>query len=474
MNKLHFDVLVVGSGTAGLYFARKMAEQGYAVCVADQSPPEALGSRLAVFHIDKETFGSLGVPRPEPGDPDHVAGFDAGTYYPPFGQYHKRHEPGQTIVWAHYPFLLCRLKEFIARLRAWCAEAGVTFLDEAAFRELVYCKHGVRGAKFTRGGEEITVYARLTADCSGPDAVLRRSLRKPTLVDDFALDPRDMMYVLLEYVKLDHPERDAPQRAEHWAYYKGWIGQAPEPDQCIIGVGANLSYDYAQTCMDRFKAAVEMPPGEVVLRQRGSIPYRRPPYSMVDHGFVVLGDAACMNKWIGEGITSGWVGCRIAAEVAGRAMRNGAYPTMQALWDFNLRYNTGQQADFAYINATAINAVDCTPEEMQYEFEQGIVFNDRAMTRLNRQWNAELPPGEVVELVGKVTKGVATGHISPATLRCLLRGIQYATLLKAHYKNYPKTPQGFEAWAARCDALWQSCGSLADATERMQQTGGTP
>jgi len=466
-----FDVLVIGSGTAGLFFARKMADQGYRVCVADKSPPKALGSRLAVFHIDKEMFHRMGVPRPEPGDPDHVAQFDAGTYYPPFGQYMKRHEPGQTIVRAHYPFLLCRLKEFIARLRAWCLEVGVVFLDEAQFTRLVYCKHGVRGAKFLCGSEEITVYARLTADCSGPDAVARRSLRKPTLVDNFELDPRDMMYVLLDYVKLDNPERDAPQCAEHWAYYKGWIGQAPNPDECIIGVGANLSYNYAETCMQRFRQAVEMPPGKVVLRQRGSIPYRRPPHCMVDHGFVALGDAACMNKWIGEGITSGWMGCQIAAEVAGRAMRGGAYPTLESLWEFNVRYNSGQQADFAYINATAINAVDCSPEEMQYEFEQGIVFNDHAMTRLNREWNAELPPGEVVELVTKVARGAATGNISPATLRCLLRGIQYATLLKAHYKNYPKTPQSFEKWAARCDKLWNACGSLADATERCEKRG---
>jgi len=469
MNNTSFDVLVIGSGTAGLYFARRMADQGYSVCVADKAPAEQLGSRLAVFHIDKEMFAKLGVPRPEPGDPDYVSEFDAGTYYPPYGQYHARHEPGQTIVWAHYPFLLCRLKEFVWRLRNWCGEAGVVFLDEAKFTELVYCKHGVRGAKFLHGGAEITVHARLTADCSGPDALPRRSLRKPTAVEGFELDPRDMFYVLLEYVKLKYPERDAPKRAEHWAFYKGWIGQAPNPDECIIGVGANLSYEYAETCLQRFKETIEMPAGEVVLRQRGSIPSRRPPYSMADHGFVALGDAACMNKWIGEGITSGWVGCNIAAEVAGRAMRGGAYPTLEALWEFNVRYQTGQQADFAYINATAINAVDCSADEMQYEFEHGIVFNDKAMTRLNREWNAEMPPGETIGLVAKVARGFATGSISPATLRSLLRGIQYATLLKAHYKNYPKTPQGFGQWAARCEKLWKACGTLADATQRSEE-----
>ncbi|MCL2195805.1 MAG: FAD-binding protein, partial [Oscillospiraceae bacterium] len=153
---MSYDVLVIGSGTAGLFFARKMADQGYKVLVADKAPAEELGSRLAVFHIDKEMFGKLDVPMPVPGDADHVAQFDAGTYYPPFGQYMKRHDGKQNIVWAHYPFLLCKLKEFIVRLRAWCAEAGVDFLNEAAFTQLVYDQRGVAGAQFTKHGENIT------------------------------------------------------------------------------------------------------------------------------------------------------------------------------------------------------------------------------------------------------------------------------------------------------------------------------
>jgi len=277
-----------------------------------------------------------------------------------------------------------------------------------------------------------------------------------------------MYYVLLEYVQLANPERDAPKRAEHWAYYKGWIAQARNEGEAIVGVGATGSYDYAETCMERFKQAVAMPAGEVVETKRGVLPFRRPPYSLVDGGFVCLGDAACMNKWIGEGITSGWVGCKYAAEAAGRALRGGAYPTLKALWPFNEKYNTTQQADFANIVATSINAVDCTADEMDYEFRHGIVFNDRAMTRLNRDWNADFPPGEIIELVAKVARGLATGNISKRTLKGLLKGLKYAALLKAHYKNYPESPAGYAPWAARCDKLWAGCGSIADATDRAE------
>jgi len=466
---VHCDVLVVGGSTTGCYFARKMAVQGYRVIVAEALPAGRIGEHLPVFHVDKPKFDELGIPRPEPGDPDYIGEFAAGSYYPPSGQYMKRSDPSQKIVYADYPFLVCSLPPFIQRLRAWCAEAGVEFLDETKFSSLIYCKHGVRGANLVGpNGEGITAYARLVADCSGKEAVVRRSLRKPTPVEDFAVGPRDSMFVILKFLKLKYPERDAPQRAEHWAYYKGWIGLAERPGEAIIGVGAALSFEYAETCMERFLAAVEMPEGEVVKEQRGSLPYRRPPYSLVDSGFVALGDAACMNKWVGEGICSAWVGCQMAAEVAGKAMRRGAYPTLEALWPLNVRYNTTQQADFAYINATAINAVDCGAAEMEYEFDKGIVFTDKAMTRLNREYSAEFPPDEVAALIAKMAAGLAAGHISPRTLKGMLKGVAFSMALQAHYRAFPKTPKGFKAWAAKCGKLWAMCGTIADVTEKCE------
>lgn len=62
----NFDVVVIGSGTAGCFFAHEMAEQGYSVCVIDKSPPEQLGQRLQIFHVDKLIFEKLGSPGRNP------------------------------------------------------------------------------------------------------------------------------------------------------------------------------------------------------------------------------------------------------------------------------------------------------------------------------------------------------------------------------------------------------------------------
>ncbi len=465
----NFDVVIIGSGTAGCFFAHEMAEQGYSVCVIDKSPPEQLGQRLQIFHVDKLIFEKLGIPRPEPGDPDYRNEFQVGTYYSPYGQYMERNDGTQTIVKADYPFLVCSLPPFLKRLRAWCQDAGVTFADEVEFTGFIYNEQGhICGIHAVQRGEPVDFGSRLVADCSGIPSVGRRALKKPTRVPDFEIGPRDMMYVLLEYVKLAHPERDAPKCAEHWAYYKGWIAQTGEPDVAIFGTGANLSYEYAQTCFERFKKNVRMPEGTVIRRERGVTPYHPAPYSMVDNGFICMGDSACMTKWIGEGISSGWVGCRYAAQAAAEAMRGGQYPTEERLWPYNVKYNTTQAADFAYIVATAINAVDCSADEMDYEFRKGIVFNDKAMTNMNRNWNADMPVGDALALVGKVAVGAVTGKIRPKTVGLLLRGIWYATLLKSHYKKFPQDIARYSRWAQRCDKLWEKTGNMADVTERCE------
>ncbi|MDR0532188.1 MAG: NAD(P)/FAD-dependent oxidoreductase [Oscillospiraceae bacterium] len=464
-----YDVIVIGSGTAGCYFARRMAEQGYRTLVADALPPQRLGEQLPLFHVDKDMFAKLGVPMPRPGDPDYITEFEAGSYYSPFGQYKKRNDGTEIIVLADYPFLACNLPAFVRRLRTWCLEVGVEFADETRFEDFIYDRRGVCGAKLRTAEGLAFVRSRLVADCSGWRAVARRKLRRPSYVENFSLGPRDIMFTILKYVKLAHPEEDAPKRAEHWAYYKSWIGQAPEPDQAIFGTGACNSFAYAETCSRRFAEAIDLPEGEVVKEGRGLVPFRRAPYSLVDNGFMVMGDAACMNKWVGEGICSGWVGCQIAAETAARAMKGGAYPTRDALWDYNVRYNRGQAASFAYINATTINAVDCDAEEMDYEFREGIIFNNKAMTRLNQKYSAAMPLNEALELVVKVTKGFTGGSISFRTLKGLVRGVGCASLLKAHYQCYPRNPAYYAPWARFCDYLWAACGTIADATDRYEE-----
>ncbi|MDR2091444.1 MAG: NAD(P)/FAD-dependent oxidoreductase [Clostridiales bacterium] len=459
--KPSYDAAVVGSGTAGIYFAKLMAEQGYKVCVFDAAKKEDLGNRLDIFHSDSEKFEYFGIPEPKAGDEDYVGRFEYAIVRSALNNYPKR---------TQYPFTVLSLPPFLKRLREWAEGFGAEFEYGAAFEDFTYGKDGkINGLTVKKEGKIHGIEARLVVDCSGIPSVARRKLKSGSKVETFEIGPRDKFYVLLRYVNLKNPEKDRVKLAEGWAYYKTWIAPQHNPDGAIIGIGANLSYEYAEKCFKRFEKIIPLPEYELDHFERGETPYRRPPYSLVDGGFICLGDAACMTKpFSGEGITAGWVFCKIAAEVAGAAMKNGAYPSEDALWEANVRYAKGQGADFAYIMAMLTNAIDSTPEENDFEFKKSIVFDEKAMTSMNRNFNADMPLADSLKLGVNVLGGVITGKISAKTLKCLLKGLSAAGALKKHYKKFPESPDGFGEWKQKADALWEKAGSMADMIDKME------
>jgi heterodisulfide reductase subunit A-like polyferredoxin len=66
------DVLVVGGCSAGLFFAERMAKQGYKTLVIEKDPADKLAKRYDIFHLAKQTFERFAVPIPQQGDSDFV------------------------------------------------------------------------------------------------------------------------------------------------------------------------------------------------------------------------------------------------------------------------------------------------------------------------------------------------------------------------------------------------------------------
>ena len=248
---------------------------------------------------------------------------------------------------------------------------------ETEFASPVFDAQGrLAGGLFKGKDGELRIGARLTADASGIGAAVRTMLPGGYGVENFITGPGDQFYVVLRYVKLKNPDEKI-EYTQSWPFYKTWIAPQLKSGGAIYGVGANLSFDYANRCWERFAGRVSVPAYELEYIEQSSTPYRRPPYSFVADGFVALGDAACItNPMSGEGVPYGWLLCAIAAEESGRAMRDGGYPDREKIWPVNRRYAQAQGASFARILATLPGAVNCGAEENDYEFERGIIFED--------------------------------------------------------------------------------------------------
>lgn len=454
----HYDAIVIGAGTAGTYFARLLAGQGYRVLVAEKDPKEKLGSRLDIFHIDKELFEKFGVPAPATTDEDYVSEFEFAVSKSALDRYPKR---------TNYPFVVMHLPLFLARMARWAESFGVEYTYETEFVDFIYADGRIAGAKLKQGERTIEVPARLVADASGIISAARRKLKEGYGVETFEIGPDDKFYVILRYVQLKNPDADRLTHTTGWPFYKTWIAPQHDPDGAIIGVGANFSFDFAEEVYQKFTAQIKLPPHELQHIEKGTTPYRRPPYSFVADGFVVLGDSACITKpFSGEGITAAWGLCAIAAEEFAKAMKDGRYPDSKSVWNTNVRYQRGQGASFAYLMATLIGAVHSTAEENDYQFKKDIVFNEKDMTAMNRDFGVNLSFGDTISLVSKIAGGVLTKNISTATVRSLLRSVKFAGRLRKHYENYPDDIGAYEAWKQKADQLWASVGTMADTVKR--------
>jgi len=434
-----YDVVIVGACTAGTYFAGLLAKRGLKVLVIDRDSEEALAKRLDIIHFTRDSYQQFGVEESHEGDPEFVRNFHVCYGKSALNNHLKTNYINVAVL--HLPL-------FIKRLRRTAEDAGADFRFSTEFRDLLYENGRIAGI-VTADGEGIP--ARLVVDASGIAAVVRRKVRDPYM-ENFETGPRDKFYVLLKYVKLKDPSLSITDSTS-WPYYKGWIAPQHTPGGAIVGVGANLSFDYARKCMAKFESAIPLPEYELQYEEMACTPYRRPPFSFVTDGFLVIGDAACLTKPInGEGIPSAWVQCTPAADIVAEALQDGAYPTKEKLWRINHLYQTGEGAAYAGERAMLIGAVDMTPKDNDYLYKKGIVFK------------SDDEP-EVENLLGELVKGVLSGQFSLKALISLASSTMKGETLKKHYLSYPATPEGYPSWEEKARKLWKKAGSMADTVK---------
>ncbi len=428
-----------------------MARRGHSVVIAERNERQSVGKRLDVFHIDSVKFAEFGVPPPEEDSPEFCVILEKGISYSPEGKYPKA---------VRYPFHVMRLPLFLQRLFTLAESEGVQFEFSTEFSRLLYRDGRISGAVVKREGEEQTIRARLVVDASGINAVVRTTLPPDYGVENFKTAPDEKFYVVLRYITWLDPHRPRTVDSEGWTFYKAWVAPSYHERGAIIGIGATGSYDHAEEVFREFTAAITLPPHQVDKIERGVTPYRRPPYSVVGDGFLCLGDSACLTKpFSGEGVTSGWTLCKIAADVVDQALREDEYLGSDSLWPINVRYFRDQGAKFAGILATVPSAANVTKRENSYLFEKDVVFSEDDLTEMNRDFEMHLTTRKILRIVGVIVLGLLSGNYSFASLKALLRSVRMSGKLRGHYENFPADRSDFTSWADTAEDLWRQANA---------------
>lgn len=449
-----YDVVVVGAATSGSFLARKLAEQGHSVLVIDKLTQETLGKRLDIFHVAKFEFAKHGLPLPKEGDPEWAFEFEDNVTLSPENKYPKCTK--NRIVGMH-------MDKYIALLNRWAEEKGAKFLYGASFLDFVYGEDGkICGLTYEQDGATVEVACKVVADCSGISGVARRKLKDGSRVENFEVSDKDLFYVVLRYVKFNSPD-DYLKHGRGWPFYKTWEAPQTDPTGAIYGVGACLSYDFAEKIYAQFEQKIKLPEFTLERIERGTTPYRRPPYSFVTDGFVASGDAACLTKPNnGEGVTSAMVQLQIVAEVLDKALKAGDC-SEKALWDINTRYNEGQGGEFSFTRAVLVSAVSAGAKDFEYFFAKDIIFSEKFLQGTD---NGELvlSLGDILSMVGNILGGVLTRKLQFSSVKKLVRGLLLGIKLQNHYKAFPKyeNVQDYDEWVETANGLWDKIGTMGD------------
>lgn len=452
-----YDVLVVGASTTGCWFAYKMAEQGFNVLVIEKNMPDDVSREYDVFHMGKEDMEKFDLFIPEEGDPLREFCFAHSTMVSPYGNYPK--------ACAEAPVIGLHKHDYIMAMAERAKKVGAEIIYGASFADFIYENEKIAGAKYNTADGECETYARIVADCSGIPAVARTKLPDSSVVGNFKLTNKDILYVVLyyaEYLKNDFNPRDLDG---FFMQYKSWSAPSDNPNGAILGIGAFYGYDYAEEIFkEDFTKNVNFPEYRVERVEKGMTPYHNSVYSLVDDGFIALGDAACHTKpTCGEGCTSSLVAGEIAVEVISNLLKSDKYLTKERMWSINKRYMIAQGKDFDTTRPILMGVIGMNYDEAEYLFQNDVIFSEKILGGMDTGLN--LSNKDIADILKGVIAGIAKGKIKPSTIAKLLKGLSNSDKVGKLYDAYPEQYEDFAEWKAKADKLWAEIGPVADTCD---------
>lgn len=422
--------------------AWKLAEAGYDCLVLEKEALGGLGRAIGPFHMEETAFERLGIPLPEGEELLHT--FSDITMWAPGG--------GRNVTF-RFPTMVMDKPLFIRRMQGYARAAGAEIVERASVEELLLEGGVPRGARARGEGGDFSVRARLVVDASGLEGAVRTLMPAGGWFENDRVSPGDTIFVYME--TWEDVETDLPPGVNSYPYHQGWCAPG-EGDTMIVGIGMTGSFDAARRRHREFLDAVPVN-GVMAESTAGRIPYRRPPFSLVDNRLMVVGDAACMNKpFSGEGVVSGFAGCAIAAGVASEALASDDL-TREGLWRFNVDYFRGQGAKFAFLLAALPGVMAMGPGEMDLMFEAGLLTEESSIA-MQEEYEVRSDPAGTIKGLPVLAGGLAAGVLKPSSLAGVARAGLNAARLRASYERYPGDSLGFGPWVKKVAPLWQKAG----------------
>lgn len=465
--KTDYDLIVAGGGLAGMIAAQSAAyhsNQGISILVIDRNPQILLGrksingwvcgdavSKEAVDYMATRIKAPWGKPEIEHSVKGVMAlSPDRETSIPFDGDGYLLNR--QQLPQSQY-------KESLKR--------GINVDFEINLTGLIYDGNQVVGVEGLdkKNNQPYKKTAKVVIDATGVTSMLRNGIKNTTKMEkkidrtDLESTGRHIMYFdkgeddLSEFDPdycLIHLDQDIAPGGYGWVFPKG-------PNKVNIGLGVEKTlldkrnkrlgkHDDVTGLINQYVArnrAIKNPrlstDPEDANNATGNfqVSVRRQNDCMVANGFMLVGDSA----WMPKPLDAGGIGpALIAGTIIGKNVANAIESgdvTEKGLWQYNVDYVREYGYKTAGLEVFRRLLQLLTNEQINYGMKHFLGNMDvEAISK------GEHPDFSMIGKMGMIIRG--------ALNKKLADGLRYTTQqnrwLTEHYRNYPKSPDGFEEW----------------------------
>jgi geranylgeranyl reductase family protein len=443
----NFDVIVVGAGTAGCLAAKTTAEAGLKVCLVERKKREEIGEKVCGDALGEHHLNTLNLEKPQGGELEkRIEGI-------------KIYSPDLEIIFTvrHEDFVgyLLNRRLFGQWLLKKALDEGAMLFDSTLCLEPMVKKGFVTGilARNLKTGENVRLMGKVVVDASGFLAVVRRKLPKNMGIEnDVANEDVEACYREI---------RELKQQARDTKYCEIYLNQTVTPGgytwifpkggaKVNAGLGVCMRGNFPNPKEQFYKHVLTKPLFDGSLLLNGGAwydPTRRPLDNMVGNGVAVIGDAACLvNPIHGGGIGPSMLSGHLVGKTIVEALEKGDV-SQKALWPYNLRYMKVYGTKQAGLDVFRMLLLTCKNEDLNYGMKYKLLTEEDVLKAgLGQDFKLN-----ITETAKRVFRGLKRLRF----LNMLRLSVNLMRQVKTHYRSYPETPENFEEWRVKTEALFR-------------------
>lgn len=444
-------MIVVGAGTGGCLAAKTTAEAGLKVCLIERKKREEIGEKICGDAMGEHHLKNLGLEKPQNGELEkRIEGIR--IYSPDL-------ETVFTIAHEDFVGYLLNRRLFGQWLLKKALDEGAILLDSTQCLEPMIEKGFVTGVsvKNLKTGKNIQLRGKVVLDASGFLAVIRRKLSKQMRIEN---------EVANEDVEACYREiRQLRQEVENTKYCEIYFNQNVTPGgyawifpksgaKVNVGLGICMRGKFPNPKNQFYKHILTKPmfEGSLLLNCGAWYdPTRKPLDNMVGNGIAIIGDAACLvNPIHGGGIGPSMLSGYLAGKTIIEALEKGDV-SQKSLWPYNRKYMEMYGTKQAGLDVFRMLLLTSHDEDLSYGMKYRLLTEEDVLKAgLGEDFRLN-----ITETAKRVFRGLGR-------LRFLNKLRLTANLIKqvqAHYRNYPETPENFEGWRIKTEALFKEAKS---------------